>query len=102
MVAQLFVQLYILQMHKEPRAIGTHKSSALKLLIKGKDWQMPRSVCQLTTPGLVDNTRAQCSVICCQYPREAKLLFPFPESASYILLSETGEARVCRFDGVSI
>lgn len=53
MVAQLFVQLYILQMHKEPRAIGTHKSSALQLLIKGKDWQMPRSVCHgwLTTPG---------------------------------------------------
>lgn len=53
-------------------------------------------------PRLVDKTRTQCSMICCQYPREAKLLFPFPDSASYILLSEIGEAGVHRSDGVSI
>lgn len=46
MVAQLYVQLHILPMHKEPRAIGTHKRSALKphIALKEKDGQMPRSV----------------------------------------------------------
>lgn len=53
-------------------------------------------------PWLVDNIRAQGSMICCQYPKETKLLFPFPDSASYKLLSEIGEAGLHRSDGISL
>lgn len=88
-------------MHKEPRAIDTHRQ---KMCSKTTHSFKIKGVANAKKclPRLVDNTRAQCSMICCQYPREAKLLFPFPDSASYILLSEIGEARVCRSDGVSI
>lgn len=85
-------------MHKEPRAIGTHKRSALKHSFKRKGGANAKKC----LPWLVDNPKAQCSMICCQYPREAKLLFLFPDSASHILLSEIGEAGVHRSDGVSI
>lgn len=94
-VAQFYVQLYILHMHKEPRAIGTHRQknyfkTTHSFKIKGV------ANAKKCLPRLVDSTRAHCSMICCQYPGEAKLLFPFPDSASYILLSEIGEARVHR------
>lgn len=76
-------------MHREHRAIDRHVQKVCfkaihNFKIKGAADAKKYLI------WLVDYARAWCSIICCQYPRQAKLLFLFPDSASYILLSEIG------------
>ena len=79
----------ILHMHRKHRAIDTHMQKVcFKTIYSFKVKGVANA--KECLPWLVDYARAWCSIICCKYPREAKLLFPFPDSASYVLLSEIG------------
>lgn len=89
LVHYLYAQPNILHKHREHRTIGTHMHKVCFKIFHSFKIKGVANAKKLLS-WLVDCARAWCSIICCQFSRVAKLLFPFPDSASNVLLSEIG------------